>query len=460
VSVGFRFMLGLRATAAGIPARTLTGWALALLGLVLFAIVARSWLTDPRLGGKHRSAGGHTHVAPPARRRSRGRSRFQSAGYAGNSVQAGRPMRASAAQSPAQRTPAALAGSPAKDPSAPLGRPSADDGESAALGGWPGQHRPGTVTGSARGRGQAALAGLTDTAGSAEPVPAPVGGQETGHQPAARATDGPDAGVLDLGAPDAAGPPGAPDVARPDVADGGPGGRATSEFFYPAAALRLLGVRRRASGSADSAGGLVQRIEVALGDYRIEVLLAEAPAGNRTGRSEKIHTWIASAPYLVWTPLPHDFPADGVAFACVGAGDEGCLFLDLAAAPGAITIGGDQAAATRLAESLAHQLCLGPAVDHIGVVVVGSALLPPPLGAEWLPSVADLVRRKPRQDGRAEMVFYRPGSGDDVFPLARYVSSAPFRVVPIVLADLPDAPWSLTASPSALPAKVMQPVVS
>jgi len=84
-------MLGLRATAAGIPARTLTGWALALLGLVLFAIVARSWLTDPRLGGKHRSAGGQTHVAPPARRRSRGRSRFQSAGYAGNSVQAGRP---------------------------------------------------------------------------------------------------------------------------------------------------------------------------------------------------------------------------------------------------------------------------------------------------------------------------------------------------------------------------------
>jgi hypothetical protein len=419
VSVGFRLMLGLRATAAGIPARTLTGWALALLGLVLFAIVLRSWLTDPRLGGRHRSASDHTHVAPPARRR----SRFRPAGYAGNSVQAGRPMRASAAQSPAQRNPAALAGSPAKDPSAPLGRPSADDGGSA-------------------------------------PVPAPVGGQETGHQPAARATDGPDAGVLDLGAPDAAGPTGAPDVARPDVADGEPGSRATSEFFYPAAALRLLGVRRRASGSADSAGGLVQRIEVALGDYRIEVLLAEAPAGNRTGRSEKVHTWIASAPYLVWTPLPHDFPADGVAFACVGAGDEGCLFLDLAAAPGAITIGGDQAAATRLAESLAHQLCLGPAVDHIGVVVVGSALLPPPLGAEWLPSVADLVRRKPRQDGRAEMVFYRPGSGDDVFPLARYVSSAPFRVVPIVLADLPDAPWSLTASPSALPAKVMQPVVS
>src|ERR1700728_4747482 len=139
-------------------------------------------------------------------------------------------MRASAAQSLDQCTPAALAGPPAKDQSVPLGRPSADDGESAALGGWLDQDRP-----------------------------------------AARAADGLDAGVLDLGAPEAVGPAGAPDVAGPDVAGpdvaaGEPGSRATSEFFYPAA-LRLLGVRRRASGSADCAGRLVQRIEVALGDY-------------------------------------------------------------------------------------------------------------------------------------------------------------------------------------------------
>jgi hypothetical protein len=463
VSVGFRFILGLRATPAGIPARGLAGWALTVLGLILFAMVVRSWLADPRRHGRHRSAGARTDVARPVRRRSWGRSRSRWAGYADISVQAGRPMRASAAQSLAQCTPAALAGLPGKDQSAPLGRPSDDGGESAAPGGWPGQDRPVTVTGSARDRGQAALA----TPGSAEPIPVTVGGQENGHHPAsARAADELDAGVLDLGAPEAVGPdPGAPDVAGPDVAGPDvaadePGSRATSEFFYPAA-LRLLGVRRRASGSVDCAGSLVQRIEVALGSYRIEVLLAEAPAGDRTVRSEKIHTWIASAPYLVWTPLPHDFPADGVAFACLGAGDEGCLFLDLAAAPGAITIGGDQAAATRLAESLAHQLCLGPAADHIGVVVVGSALPPPPpLGAEWLPSVADLVRRQPRQDGRVEMVFCRLGSGDDVFPLARYVSSAPSRVVPIVLADLPDAPWSLTAFPSALPADALQPVVS
>jgi hypothetical protein len=58
------------------------------------------------------------------------------------------------------------------------------------------------------------------------------------------------------------------------------------------------------------------------------------------------------------------------------------------------------------------------------------------------------------------MVFCRSGSGDDLFPLARYVASAPSRVVPIVLGDLPDAPWSLTASPSTLPAEALQPALS
>lgn len=425
--VGFRFVLGLRTiAAAGMPARALAGSALTLLGLVLFAMVVRSWLTGPQLGGRHRSVGSHTHAAGPARRRWSITSRSGRAGDAGISVRVGRPMRASTAQSLVQRAPAALAG-------------------------LPGEDQPVTVTESTGGSGETALAGLTGTAESAQPVPAPVGGQEDGYDPApAPSAHGLDAGELDLVAPDAV---------APDAAVGGPGSRAASKFSP--AALRLLGVRRRAFGPVGGAGSLVQRIEVALGGYRVEVLLAEAPAGDRTGRSEKIRTWIASAPYLVWAPLPHDFPADGVAFACVGAADEGCLFLDLAAAPGAITIGGDQAAATRLAESLAHQLCLGPAADHIGVVVVGTALPPPPpLGAQWLPSVADLVRRQPRQDGKAEMVFCRLDSGDDVFPLARYVASAPSRVIPIVLADLPDAPWSLTASPSTLPAQVLQPVVS
>jgi hypothetical protein len=259
------------------------------------------------------------------------------------------------------------------------------------------------------------------------------------------------ASLLPLGGPRPAG------ETNPDP--GKPGGQVPSGLSP--AALRLLGLRPRATGPGRPASRLVQELEVALGSYRIEVLLAEAPASDRTGRSAKGQTWIASAPYLVWTPLPHDFPSDGGAFACVGAGDQGCLFIDLAAAPGAVVLGGDQVAATRLAESIAHQLCAGPAAGSISVVVVGSALPPPPpLGAEWVASVGDLLRRGPDPDGQIEIVFCRMDSNDDVFPLARHVASAQHRVVPVVLADLPGAPWSFTAHPSPQPAEVLPSLVS
>src|SRR6266568_6318092 len=67
----------------------------------------------------------------------------------------------------------------------------------------------------------------------------------------------------------------------------------------------------------------------------------EVALGDLTRRRPvKAKGWVASAPYLVWAPLPHDVPGGGVAFACVGAGSGGCLFIDLAAAPGAVACGG------------------------------------------------------------------------------------------------------------------------
>jgi hypothetical protein len=183
---------------------------------------------------------------------------------------------------------------------------------------------------------------------------------------------------------------------------------------------------------------------------------------NREGRPPEFQTWADFSPYLVWTPFPHDVPDGGVAFACVGTGDEGCLFIDLAAAPGAVALGGEHEAATRLAESIAYQLCLGPALDRIHMVVVGDAVPDShPLGAEWASSVSDLGRPgRPSLDKQAELVFCRLNSSEDVVPLARYVASAPHRVVPLVLADLPGAPWSFTACLSRRPAGVLQPVVS
>ena len=95
---------------------------------------------------------------------------------------------------------------------------------------------------------------------------------------------------------------------------------------------------------------------MSLGDDQIEVVTGGATA-DEPFRGSDDDCWPAATPHLAWTPLPYDVPDDGLAFACIGAGDEGCLFIDLAAAPGAVSINGDSDAAVRLAESVAHQLC-------------------------------------------------------------------------------------------------------
>jgi hypothetical protein len=224
------------------------------------------------------------------------------------------------------------------------------------------------------------------------------------------------------------------------------------------AGLRLLGLRQARAGEG---AGPVPRYEVVLGECRVEAVLTKAPANSRKDRSPKGRGWVASAPYLVWTPLPHDVPSGGTAFACVGAGKRGCLFIDLAASPGVLTLGGEPQAASWLAESLAHQLCAGPGADRVHLAVVGDAVpAPAPPGAEWVASAAELGSRAgPGPGWTTELVFCRPSSDEDVFALARYVASAPNRVVPVVLADLPGAPWSFTARPSRDPATALQPVV-
>ncbi|MFC4499490.1 MULTISPECIES: hypothetical protein [Streptomyces] len=56
---------------------------------------------------------------------------------------------------------------------------------------------------------------------------------------------------------------------------------------------------------------------------------------------------------FAWMPVPYDIPEGDGVFLCIGASDpEGCLFLDLARAPGTVAVGGDPAAARRLLESL------------------------------------------------------------------------------------------------------------
>ncbi len=187
-----------------------------------------------------------------------------------------------------------------------------------------------------------------------------------------------------------------------------------------------------------------------------------ATTASHTSTPPNRHNRLTSAPYLVWTPLPYDIPDGGTAFACLGAGDQGCLFIDLGAAPGPVAIGGDHHAAARLAESIMHQLCTaeaaGPACT---VVVVGDALAEPlPSAAAWAPSLRDLSAPPPPPGGGTEVVFCQVRSGEDASALERYVSSARRRVIPVVLANLPGAPWSFTAQPSRHPNQALHSIIA
>jgi hypothetical protein len=246
----------------------------------------------------------------------------------------------------------------------------------------------------------------------------------------------------------------------------GPGAAAEpDETSLSPVALRILGAQRSSAQLAQLRDVSARKHRVALGDDWVDVVLAEAPAAGQSGRTLGGHTWLARSPYLVWSPLPHDVPAGGAAFVCVGAGEEGCLFIDLGAAPGAVAIGGDRRAASRLAESMVYQLCVGsdPGEDR-AVTIVGQAL-PQPLsaGARWAETLSDLASAAgdhPADDGGTEVVFCELRSNEEAFALARYTNSATHRVVPVILANLPYAPWSLTAVPRHPDGEVHSRVIS
>jgi hypothetical protein len=218
-------------------------------------------------------------------------------------------------------------------------------------------------------------------------------------------------------------------------------------------ALRMLTARRRDGTWDETASVPVQRLQVFSGDDQIDIALAEVPAA---GHDDEPDAGLAGPPpYLAWTLLPYDIPGNGVAFACLGAGDEGCLFLDLGAAPGVIALGGDRAAAARLAESLAHQLSMpGDAGHRLDVIVVGDAVPEPlPAGVRRVASLFDL---RPAGSGDAtRVIFCQPRSNEEAFALARHIVIAQHDAIPVVVGDLPGAPWSFAAQPALLPDRLL-----
>lgn len=206
---------------------------------------------------------------------------------------------------------------------------------------------------------------------------------------------------------------------------------------------------RPESVSAEREFEPTRTFRVSLGHDWIDAVLAESAAAPFSSGPRNDRSWLAATPHVVWTPLPYDVPRGGVAFVCVGAGDKGCLFLDLAAAPGPIAIHGDLAAARRLAESMAHQLCLAAGADQPCIVTAVGDALPAPLPsrAESIDTLSDLMPAVAPQEADPEIVFCELASDDDAITLVRYARSASRHMIFVVLGSLPDARWSFTVRP-------------
>lgn len=148
-----------------------------------------------------------------------------------------------------------------------------------------------------------------------------------------------------------------------------------------------------------------------------------------------------TADAALWRPLPHDAPA-GRAVVCVGAAPAGCLFLDLATAPGPLAIDGPADAVERLAEAFVYQLATEP--SGTSVALLGDVLLGLDGGSG--------VRRVPNLDAAAASA-----SSDLVVVLLSAGQAAtgglfrgPFtgpRLIQVRLGAAEDATWSFGLAP-------------
>jgi hypothetical protein len=196
---------------------------------------------------------------------------------------------------------------------------------------------------------------------------------------------------------------------------------------------------------------LAQVHQVILGGDRVRIALADDVAPELVSELIPPSGQQRRRRYLAWAPHPYDSPAGGIAFASLGSGDRGCLFLDLGQAPSAITIGGDRTAVARLTDSIVHQLCGTSQGAKYTVMVIGDALRKPhPPTATWLASLDRLKSALTAYPSQlTAIVFCELGTAADAQALTDRVAGARCRIVPVVLNGSATGPWSITTTPTA-----------
>jgi hypothetical protein len=149
-----------------------------------------------------------------------------------------------------------------------------------------------------------------------------------------------------------------------------------------------------------------------------------------------------------WTPAPEQYPALAIAPVFLGIGEGGCLFVDLALAPGVVTVTGQERVRAELGAELVNRL--GSAVregaTRFAVAVAGApfdldllAVDPIRLSA---PSELDVAKLP----ATAEVCFLAcslstPAEAQAINALAR---SAGPRIVPLLIDNVVAGDWSLS----------------
>jgi hypothetical protein len=147
-----------------------------------------------------------------------------------------------------------------------------------------------------------------------------------------------------------------------------------------------------------------------------------------------------------WTNRPEPGPDHVGAWVCVGRDDPGYLFVDFAATPDVVTITGDPEARKRLGASFANQIA-----NHgrgvVAVTIVGDVVDSSVLSGD-VRFVADLAGFVLSGDHiRRPMVVICAVSGDDEIGFLReLIRRTNYRLVAVVVGDLPAARWSFEAS--------------
>jgi len=151
-----------------------------------------------------------------------------------------------------------------------------------------------------------------------------------------------------------------------------------------------------------------------------------------------------------WAKTADAPPAGALAPVCLGTGEGGYLHLDLALAPGVITLSGDIHVREELGAEVINRLTSPEYAHERHMVVIAGEPVRSELLAHSPVRVPTLADFDPSRFADAEICFLvcpLTKSGDDAVLIETFTARPAPRVIPIVIDDVAGSDWSILALP-------------